>query len=266
MFEDLHRPLGSTSFRGAVKWIILITGILLVLQQFFSSFLISWFGLTPSEVIGHYRIWQLFTYPFLHGGIFHWLFNMFIVWMVGRELEVRWGTKTFLFYFFLTAVGAGLFVLALSPHSTTPTIGSSGAVFGLLTAFAVLFPDAVIYLYFVIPMKAWHAMILFGVIELFAGLSSSGEGIARFAHLGGMVTGYFYLTGATSFYRFRNWIHLKQRSIIPHRDKKTFQFHEVTDDLVQEVDRILEKVSKEGSQSLNAKEREIMDRYSKLRK
>ncbi|WP_146751209.1 rhomboid family intramembrane serine protease, partial [Pseudomonas aeruginosa] len=103
------------------------------------------------------------------------------------------GTAYFLRFFFVCGIGAALCVLLLSPHSLTPTIGASGAVFGLLAAFAIVFPEAVLYLYFVIPVKAWQAVILFAFIEFFAGLSGGGMGLGRFAHLGGMATGYLYL-------------------------------------------------------------------------
>src|SRR5688572_1522212 len=188
-FEDMHRPLGAAGFRGAIKWIIIFSGVILVLQQVIGPILIGLFGLTPVMVLQHYFAWQLLTYLFLHGGVFHWLFNMFILWMFGRELEVRWGTPFFLKYFFICGIGAGLCVLALSPTSSIPTIGASGAVFGILVAFAKAFPQAVLYLYFMVPVKAWQAVALFGFIELFAGLNGGGAGLARFAHLGGMLTG-----------------------------------------------------------------------------
>jgi len=125
-FEDLHRPLSAAGFRGAIKWIIIVTGVLLVVQQFVPGPLIDLLGLVPLRVIEKHYYWQPFTYLFLHGGIFHWLFNMFILWMFGRELEVRWGTAAFLKFFFICGVGAALCVLTLSPHSNVPTIGASG--------------------------------------------------------------------------------------------------------------------------------------------
>src|SRR5256885_7429054 len=101
-FEDLHRPLSGQGFRGATRWIIITSGVVLLLQQAFGNVLISIFGLIPNMVWTHFWIWQPFTYLFLHGGIFHWLFNMFILWMFGRELETRWGTYEYLKYFFIT--------------------------------------------------------------------------------------------------------------------------------------------------------------------
>jgi rhomboid family protein len=259
-FEDLHRPLSNAGFRGAIRWIILISGGMLIAQQFAGEWLVFYLGLIPSQVIRHYWLWQPFTYLFLHGGLFHWLFNMLIFWMFGAELERRWGTVEFLKYFSITGLGAAACVLALSPHSSVPTIGASGAVFGLIVAFAMLYPNAVMYLYFLIPMKVWQAAVLFAFIEFFAGLSGGGMGISRFAHLGGMLTGYFYLKfWDTSRIQIKGWF----RSL--RRTRPPVQLHEVTDELVTEVDHILDKVLKEGVESLTPEEKKIMDRYARMK-
>jgi membrane associated rhomboid family serine protease len=269
-FEDLHRPLSAAGFRGAIRWIILITGVLLMLQQLYGGWLVSNLGLTPVLVWQNHWWWQPFTYQFLHGGLFHWLFNMFILWMFGRELEIRWGTVNFLKYFFITGLGAAFCVLLISPNSGVPTIGSSGAVFGLLTAFAMVFPQATMYLYFVVPVKAWQAAALFAFIELFAGLEGGGSGVARFAHLGGMLTGYLYLRfwGYLSLGFPNPWPSIKRylQRLPPFRKKPPVQFHELTDDLAQQVDRILDKILKQGVDSLTPEEKRLMDRYSRMKK
>jgi membrane associated rhomboid family serine protease len=259
-FEDLHRPLNTAGLRNGVRWIIFISGGMLLAQQFPGGWLVDHLGLVPAHVLQRHWIWQPLTYMFLHGGIFHWLFNMFILWMFGAELERRWGTWVFVKYFFITGIGAALCVLALNPNSVAPTIGASGAVFGMIVAFAMLFPHAVMYLYFLIPVKAWHAAVLFAFIELFAGLEGGGAGIARFAHLGGMLTGYLHI-------RFSGplWITVNSWVRPLRRTKPRVPLHEVTDDLVTEVDRILDKVLKDGVESLTAREKEVMDRYTKLK-
>src|SRR5262245_24628574 len=142
-FEDLHRPLTAAGFRGAIRWIIILSGAVLVLQQFFGGWMNDRLGLVPVHVLHDYWVWQPITYLFLHGGIFHWLFNMFILWMFGRVLEDQWGTAFFVRYLLVCGIGAGAFVLLLSPHSVVPTIGLSGAIFGLLVAFAMVFPESV---------------------------------------------------------------------------------------------------------------------------
>jgi hypothetical protein len=143
-----------------------------------------------------------------------------------------------------------------------PTIGASGAVFGLIVAFAMLFPDAVLYMYFLIPLKAWQAAILFAFIEFFAGLEGGGMGIGRFAHLGGMLTGYLYLRLSGGFtIQFHNLL----RSFKP-KPRPRVELHEVTDELVDRVDHILDKVLKEGVNNLTPEEKRIMDRYASTKK
>lgn len=277
-FEDMHRPLGRAGFRGATKWILLLTGgtllLELLLQQwpiYHQRFLLT-LGLVPALVVQKYWLWQLVTYMFLHGGFFHWAFNMLVMYMFGRELETRWGTYEYVKYLIICGLGAAVCVLLASPQSLAPTIGSSGAVFGLLVAFAMVFPDATMYLYLVIPVKAWQAAALFAVIEFFAALNGGGAGIGRFAHLGGMLTGYLYLrfgwdmgrSFRSPWSRLESWWSNRKRRSAPTRPK--VELHEVTDDMVEEVDRILDKILKQGVESLTPEEKRIMDRYSRLKK
>lgn len=259
-FYDLHRPIDGFRLNSATRWIIFITGILLVVQLLTHNWMSPYLGLVPGYVTHRYWLWQTATYMFLHSGVFHWLFNMLIFWMFGSELERRWGTREFLKYFFITGIGSALCVIALTPNGMVPTIGASGAVFGLITAFAMLFPDAVMYLYFLIPMKVWHAALLFAFIELVAGLEGGGSGIARFAHLGGMVTGFLYL-------RYWNSLRINSKGWFSswRRHRRPVELHEVTDELVTKVDRILDKVLREGVESLTPEEKKIMDRYARTK-
>ena len=151
-------------------------------------------GLVPHEVLHGLRLWQPVTYLFLHGGFGHVLFNMLALWMFGAALEPEWGARRFLFYYFLTGIGAGLFTVALTPAADNPTIGASGAIFGLLLAFAYIHPNRPVFLYFVFPVKAkWFALGL-GVMTLLSSWAyTGGGGVAHLAHLGGMVFGYAYL-------------------------------------------------------------------------
>lgn len=269
MSYSMHRPLESSSFKGAVRWIIIVSGALLLLQQFTGHYLVPILGLVPAAILEKFWLWQVVTYAFLHGGVFHWLFNMLVVWMFGRELEVRWGTAEFVRFFFITSVGAALCVIAAGPHSAIPTIGSSGAVFGMLVAFAMLFPNATMYLYFVVPVKAWQAAALFGFIEIFAAMQGGGH--APFAHLGGMVVGFLYLRFSgqvliplKKFFRSLSaWFGRKRGDV---REGSRVELHEVTDDLVKEVDRILEKILKQGVESLTPSEKKMMEKYSRLKR
>jgi len=151
------------------------------------------FGLVPALVWSKLALWQLGTYLFLHGGLFHLFFNMFALWMFGSEIERYFGSNRFLRYYLITGVGAGLTVAIATPHSVIPTIGASGAIYGILLAYGLLFPNRYIYLYFIFPIKAKHFVLLFAGLELLATWGYAADGIAHFAHLGGMLFGYLYL-------------------------------------------------------------------------
>jgi len=157
------------------------------------------FGLTPALVTQHFYLWQLVTYIFLHGGFFHILFNMFGLYMFGSELEQLWGTRQFTKYFFLCGVGGALLTVLLGPSDLVTTIGASGAIFGILLAYGMLFPDRPIYLYMIIPIPAKWFVIIMGAITFLSSMSSGGGGIAYRAHLGGMLFGFLYLKGGRIF-------------------------------------------------------------------
>ena len=146
-------------------------------------------------VVQDYEIWRLVTYLFLHGGFFHVIFNLFALWMFGADLERLWGGKKFLFYFFLTGIGAGLLDVLVQPFSPTPTIGCSGAVYGLRLAFGLTFPERPILLWLIIPIKAKWFVLLMGLIEFVAEWSNPASGVSHVAHLGGMLFGLAYLRG-----------------------------------------------------------------------
>jgi membrane associated rhomboid family serine protease len=142
-----------------------------------------------------FLVWQTVTYLFLHGGFFHIFFNMLALWMFGVELENVWGTRRFLTYYFLCGIGAALSNLFITPLFTNPapTIGASGAIYGVLLAFGMLFPEAPVFIYFLFPIKAKYFVAIFIGIELVYGVSGSSDGVAHFAHLGGALVGLVYL-------------------------------------------------------------------------
>ncbi|GAB4330536.1 MAG: rhomboid family intramembrane serine protease [Calditrichia bacterium] len=160
----------------------------------------SFFGLVPDLGLSHLFIWQFVTYMFLHGSFGHIFFNMFALWMFGSELERTWGTREFLKFYFLTGISAGLFSALTSWGSVIPTIGASGAIYGILAAFALFFPDRYVYLYFLFPIKMKYLALILGLLEFFSAYGQSHSGIAHTAHLGGMVVGFFYLR-----HKYRHW-------------------------------------------------------------
>jgi membrane associated rhomboid family serine protease len=177
------------------------------------------FGLSPADIVGHLRIWQPITYMFLHAGIFHILFNMLALWMFGVELERMWGAQYFLKYYFVCGVGAAMTTVLLSFVPGTfgqqlyysLTIGASGAVYGVLLAYAMYFPNRPIYMYFVFPIPAKYFVMIIGAISLLSSMSEPGGGIANTTHLGGLVAGYLYLKGGRVHllseikYRYLKW-------------------------------------------------------------
>ena len=157
-------------------------------------------SLIPSEVIHEGAIWQLVTHMFLHApfpNFTHILFNMLALWMFGTSLEQVWGFRRFMTYYFVTGIGAGiitvLVALASGPIAMlTPNIGASGAIYGVLLAFAMLFPNQPIFIFF-LPMPAKYAVILMGAISFFSGVTGFNPGVGHFAHLGGLVVGYLFI-------------------------------------------------------------------------
>ncbi len=176
------------------------------------------FGLVPAAVVGQLRVWQLVTYMFLHGGLFHILFNMLALWMFGTELERVWGTRYFLKFYFVTGIGAAALTVLFSmlPFAFAQqvyysvVIGASGAVYGLLLAYGLYFPDRPIYMYFVFPIPARIFVLILGAIELLSSVSAPG-GVANATHLGGLLVGYIFLKNARVHpiaelkYRFMKW-------------------------------------------------------------
>ena len=183
---------GAGTMPPGVKQLILITGGVYLVQLVFPAVTV-FFGLYPPAVLS-LKVWGLFTYMFLHGGLFHLLMNMFMLYMFGSQLEQVWGRRRFIRYYLLCGVGAGLFaLLPLPAFFDALHIGASGAVYGVLLAFGLLFPSAQVYLLGILPMSARHMVILFGFISLAGSLSATSGGVSHIAHLGGLVVGYVLL-------------------------------------------------------------------------
>ena len=157
--------------------------------------LLSQLALYPLDG-GGFRPWQLVTYMFLHADFGHIFFNLFALWMFGQAIEYEWGTKRFATYYFVTGIGAGLLQLLVGilDMNSAPVVGASGAVYGILLAFGMMYPNNYIMLLIPpIPIKAKYFVIIFGVLELFSGVANLNSGIAHFAHLGGMLFGYILI-------------------------------------------------------------------------
>jgi len=181
-------------FPPAVKHLLIINLLAFVALStpVVSEYLFTYGALWPIDS-GRFGVWQLISYMFLHAGFGHIFFNLFALWMFGQAIENFWGTNRFVIYYFLTGIGAALLHMLIGGGGA-PTLGASGAVYGILLAFGMMFPNRPIMLLFPpIPIKAKYFVAIFGAIELISGLTRTNSGVAHFAHLGGMLVGFILI-------------------------------------------------------------------------
>jgi len=236
-----------------------------------NRYMIIYGGLVPQLFTHKFFFWQPLTYMFLHGGFGHVFFNMFALWMFGTELERQWGTKFFMKYYFLTGIAAGILSAIVQPASPIPIIGASGAIYGLLLAFALMYPNRIIYFNFFIPIKVKYFVMIFAVIELFSSISASagsGSGVAHFTHLSGMIFGYLYLLWKARKNKSKKSSPFKKFKIVwdsktkDPKKKKTQVFRNEE----EEIQYLLNRINKEGYASLSEDEKErLLDLTDKYR-
>jgi membrane associated rhomboid family serine protease len=176
-----------------------------------SRFIDYHFGLIPVFVTQDLMLWQFVTYMFLHGGVFHIFFNMLTLFMFGNELERYWGTRRFLIYYFVTGIGAGICSWLVAMNSVSVIIGASGAIYGLLLAYGVTYPNRIVYLNFILPLKVKWLVIIMGAMAFLSSITGSDSGVASIAHLGGMIIGYLFLRGRDWADRYRVFNEHRQR-------------------------------------------------------
>ena len=287
---------GFQFFPPVIKWLLITnTAVFLLLSVGGRMFTLDmmpleivfnyYLGLMP---LGHgFYLWQLLTYQFMHANFTHLLYNMFALWMFGMEVEHVWGSRRFLGFYLLCGVAAGISQLIMAPlleptsvvsvtGAGIPTVGASGAVYAVLVAFAMMFPDRYIFIYFLLPIKAKY--FIFGMIAL--GIMSIGDqsAVANLAHLGGAAAGFVYVIYLSRHYPFQGtvegigrWMNSRRkRREEPDRDvvdAKVFDIKE-TPKTEQElnqmkIDEILDKISRGGYQSLTEEEKKILFEASK---
>jgi len=234
----------SRQFPSAVKWLLIVNIALFVVYYFavrvgYGNYF-YYFGLIPRAVVELFAVWQLFTYMFLHDplGFSHILFNMLTLYIFGRVLESDWGSKRFLQFYLICGVGAALCVIianALFGNMDTRTIGASGAIYGVLLAYGLLYPEQIVLFSFLFPIKAKYFVMIIGAIAFLSSFGGSGSGVSHVAHLGGMGFGYLYLKSryarldlfASLEGRYREWrmrrakrkfqVYLRKRGSDPNR-------------------------------------------------
>lgn len=296
--------MGGFSFFPPMIKFLLLTNILVFLADalIFSTLVINgepvgryftqYFALQHIQT-GEFYPWQLLTYQFMHGGIGHLFWNMFALWMFGVELENVWGTRRFAVFYLLSGMGAGIVQLATSllPEAQlAPTVGASGAIFGVLLAFGLTFPDRPIMMFpifFPIPAKIF--VMIYGGIDLLQGILSPNSGVAHFAHLGGAFFGYMLLKHGDdlrifSFFesilgRFSGGEKRIHRKKVQQNVYSLYEEHTISQDSTgkgsgycisngdeipqEEIDRILDKISTSGYKSLTDREKKILYEVSK---
>lgn len=218
-YQARYMTFGGRGITPAVKFLLIVNTVVFAIQTFADDRITWLFGLVPRLVWQDYYVWQLFTYQFLHGGLVHLLFNMLALWMFGCDLERRWGSAFFLKYFFVCAVGGGILNTLIMPNQMGPSIGASGGIYGILLAYGLIYPNQVIYFYFLFPIKMKHFVWIMGGISFYSSITSGQSGIAHLAHLGGMLFGYLYLRGGNPWEHFK--LYLDRRRLA--RLKRRFQ-------------------------------------------
>jgi membrane associated rhomboid family serine protease len=249
-----------------IKTIIIINVIIFAILEIsgLKSDIFRQFGLIPSKTLFEATIWQPFTYMFLHDGFLHILLNMLFLWMFGKDVEIAWGKIAFYKYYMVTGVGSGLLNAIIHYHSTIPVVGASGAVFGVLLAFAVLYPNRIVLLYGLVPIRVKYLVIGLAFIALFSSILLKDSRVSHLTHLSGMITGFIYLNW--------NWLKWKLKTLVqPKKEEKptkSFSVNEkqqrkVYNTLIQRrVDEILDKLSEEGWDKLTDAEQKILYRAS----
>ncbi len=299
---NYYRPSmfgGFSFFPTVIKWLMITNAAVFVLVNFFGSLTLDGIGLRQAlyeylglmPLVGGFLPWQLITYQFMHADFWHLFFNMFFgLWMFGMEIEHMWGARKFLFFYLLCGVVAGLAQLFLAPllesggsdpfMRLVPTVGASGAVYGVMIAFAMMFPDRYVFVYFLIPLKVKYLVILFIVL----GMMSVGQptNIANLAHLGGAFAGYAYILYDMRRLPLQNvierltwWLNARtvKRSDGEREDVVDAKIYDIqsgsekeakgTDEAQRKIDEILDKISRGGYQSLTEEEKKVLFDASK---
>ena len=256
--EFSYKP---TLFTNAIKVLVSVNFGIFILQTLSNAegLFFPLFGLVPRMVWSELMIWQPFTYLFFHGGIWHVLINMFVLWMFGSELERLWGKSHFLKFYFVTGVGSGLLTMLFSLQSITPIVGASGAVYGVLLAYGLTYPNRQIYLYGIIPIKSIWFVIGIGMIAFMSSFNNISQ-ISHITHLSGMLIGYLMLKRPVEWRSL--WFSIRKRTLeyrVVQEEKKATHRQKIE----QDIDIILDKINREGFDSLSEKEQDSLYKGSR---
>jgi membrane associated rhomboid family serine protease len=257
-----------------VKKLMIINGAVFIFQQiaglFSPGYVESIFGLSHAGLAYRFMIWQPFTYMFLHGGWLHIIFNLVALWMFAGEVENLLGEKRFLRFYLLSGFGAGIFIALMnfyifSNQGMGPvTIGASGAIYAILLAYGITWPNREVLLYFILPVKIKYLLLFFGLIEFFGTLSTAsgtGGGISHIGHLGGLICGFFIFKSMRS----RGIAGSTGKSSILSELEKKRRLKKKQDEINTRIqakkiiDASLEKIAKSGMSSLTPDEKKKLE-------
>ena len=254
-------------FTDAIKILVSVNFCIYILQSVSGKedVFFRLFGLVPSTFMSDLMLWQPFTYMFFHApfyssvGISHILLNMLGLWVFGRELEEAWGKTKFLRYYFTTGIGSGLITYFFQISSDNPVIGASGAVYGILLAYGISYPNRMLYIWGLIPVRSMWLVIIMGSIAFF-GLLGNADGISHVTHISGMLIGYVLLKKK---WRWRDiWFAIRKKTIefqVQRYEEKSIKKKM----LQKDIDVILEKIQKVGFIGLSDKEKSKLYEASK---
>jgi membrane associated rhomboid family serine protease len=251
--------IGPGTISPVIKYILIGTGAIFLIQKLSQLPIELVFGLTPALFYREFPlyIFQPLTYMFLHAGFFHIFFNMFTLWMFGTEIEHSWGSKSFLWFYLICGISGALFSLTFNFRLSHPIVGASGAIYGILAAYWLMFPDRYLLIFFIFPMKVRWAIPLFAVLNFVA----SGPNVAHLAHLGGALAGYIYVRLDWRIYRPGYWV-----KSLRHKRKtaKLEKNRQKAEEIMRRVDSILDKINEVGIENISKEDRKFLEEASHI--
>jgi membrane associated rhomboid family serine protease len=251
--------IGPGSISPVIKYLLIINVIVFFIQSVSSVRLTDIFGLSPLNFFREFPnlFFQPFTYMFLHAGLFHLLFNMFALWMFGTEIEYSLKSRSFLKFYILCGLGGALLSLIFNYNMPNPIIGASGAIYGILAAYWLLFPDRILYIFFMFPMKVRWAIPLFAVLNFVA----SGTNVAHLAHFGGALVGFAYMKWDRHWFSPTNWLKSMRNK---KREEKLQKKRQKAEDIMKRVDKILDKINEVGIENLSREDKKYLENASEI--
>ena len=242
--------------------IFIILEFLLITNYTWHNFIFNNLSLVPQDIsltpaiMEKFQPWQCLTYLFLHGGLMHLFFNMLGLWFLGKDLENIWGKQNFLKYYLTVGIGSGIITVLyniqyVNPLDIRPIVGASGAIYGLLLAYGILFPNRILYIYGIFPVKVKNAVVFLGLIAFFYSITLEASGISHITHLSGIIVGLLYLKYWATEKKSTKIIKLNNDDIFSARM-----------DRQKHMDKILDKVTDVGWEGLSDDDKNFLKRQS----